>query len=233
MLPTGTVYEKAEQNAKDLSGAAPPITRWTVLCVDLITLTQTYANRQFQCVRGYKLCANLQIKNVVTSDFLYEPGVSHSEAKLRGNSAIPRELTFPCDKFESWHNFYDYLVFPDIQYKSFASECTNQSRIITNITEYKNMLNSTGNGNANLKRQPSSGKSPAHSGHQGSYVQPHLTQSSSVPDSNSQLKKYSNKFKNNGLTGNLKIFGFVFALKILLSTFRQTCFTSHQENLLL
>lgn len=170
---------------RDLSGAAPPITRWTVFCVDLISLTQTYANRKFQCVRGYKLCANLQIKNVVTSDSLYEPGVTHTEAKLRGNSAIPRELSFPCDKYESWHNFYDYLLFPDVQYKNFPDPI-GTSRIITNISEYRH--------NPALKRQSSNGKVTGHTNNsqQGSYVQPHLSQQ----QQHAEPKKYSNKFKN-------------------------------------
>ena len=83
--PKGSVYEKTELNAKDLSGPAPPITKWTILCIDLINLTQTYSSRTYQAVRGYKLCANILVKNVITSDLLYEPGVTCVEARLKGN----------------------------------------------------------------------------------------------------------------------------------------------------
>ena len=133
--PKGTVYEKAEQNARDLSGAAPPITKWTILCVDLINLTQVYASRTFQCVRGYKLCANLLIKNVVTSDFLYEPGVSHVEARLRGGSAVPRELAYPCEKYDNWHQLYDYISFPSESFRK-PFDSAGQSRILTSLTEW-------------------------------------------------------------------------------------------------
>lgn len=125
--PKGTVYEKTELNAKDLSGSAPPITKWTILCVDLIGLVQQYIpNRTFHSMRGYKLCANLLIKNVITSDFLYEPGLTHAEAKLKncGINAFPRELSYPCEKHENWSNLYDYVVFPNDSNKT-----SGQSRV--------------------------------------------------------------------------------------------------------
>jgi WD repeat-containing protein 90 len=85
--PKGSVFEKTTcelLNVKDLSGSAPPITKWTILCVDLIGLVQQYVmNRTFHSVRGYKLCANLLIKNVITSDFYYQPGMTHAEAKMK------------------------------------------------------------------------------------------------------------------------------------------------------
>ena len=68
--PTGSVYERTETAAKDLTGLAPPITKWTILCVDLPALLQAYSNRTYQSVRGFKLCANMLIKNVVTSDMV-------------------------------------------------------------------------------------------------------------------------------------------------------------------
>ena len=137
--PKGTVYEKAEQNARDLSGNAPPITKWTILCIDLINLTQVYASRTFQCVRGYKLCANLLIKNVVTSDFLYEPGVSHVEARLRGGSAVPRELAYPCEKYDNWHQLYDYISFPSESFRK-PFDSAGQSRILTSLIEFNNQI---------------------------------------------------------------------------------------------
>jgi hypothetical protein len=131
--PKDTIYEKIEQNSRDMSGPAPPLTRWTILCIDLTTLLQSYSNRTYHCVRGYKLCANMYIKNVITSDILYEPGVTHAEAKLRfgtGGSAFPRELSYPCEKYETWHNLYDYISFPSESFtKPFDS--VGQSRVIS------------------------------------------------------------------------------------------------------
>ena len=131
--PKDTIYEKIEQNARDMTGPAPPLTRWTILCIDLTSLLKSYSNRTYHCVRGFKLCANMFIKNVVTSDILYEPGVTHAEAKLRfgnGSSAFPRELSYPCEKYENWHNLYDYISFPG---ESFAKpfDSVGQSRVIS------------------------------------------------------------------------------------------------------
>ncbi len=173
--PRGSVYERAEASAKerDLSGVAPPITRWTIFCVDLVVLMQTYANRSYQCVRGFKLCANMQIKNVVTSDFMYEPGLNHAEARLRGCSALPRELSFPCDKCTNWADLYDQVVFPVGQ----INRRIGQSRIVVSVSE----LNKISTGDVKMLQNSSA-----------SYVQQHLTQS----ENETSRQKFSNKFKN-------------------------------------
>jgi hypothetical protein len=142
--PKNTIYEKTEQNARDMSGPAPPLTKWTILCIDLVTLLKSYSNRNYNCVRGFKLCANMYIKNVITSDILYEPGITHAEAKLRfgnGGSAFPRELSYPCEKYDNWHNLYDYVSFPSESFtKPFDS--VGQSRI---ISQNQNINNNNSN----------------------------------------------------------------------------------------
>ena len=131
--PRGSVYEKAEINARDLTGSAPPITKWTILCIDLIGLTQTYSSRTFQSVRGYKLCANMLVKNVITSDLLYEPGITHAEARLRSaGAAFPRELAFPCEKHDSWHLLYDYVSFPSESFRK-PFDSAGQSRVLASL----------------------------------------------------------------------------------------------------
>ena len=131
--PKGTVYEKAEMNARDLTGSAPPITKWTILCIDLISLTQSYSSRTFQSVRGYKLCANMLVKNVITSDLLYEPGITHAEARLRSTgAAFPRELAFPCEKHDNWHLMYDYVSFPSESFRK-PFDSAGQSRVLASL----------------------------------------------------------------------------------------------------
>jgi WD40 repeat protein len=141
--PKGSVYEKTELVARDLSGSAPPITKWTIVCIDLISLTQTYSNRTFKCVRGFKLCANMFIKNVVTSDILYQPGLNHNEARVRNTCAFPRELAYPCEKFENWFQCYDYVSFPNESFQK-PFESNGQSRIFGQY-DYKT-ANSTPHG---------------------------------------------------------------------------------------
>jgi hypothetical protein len=130
--PCGSVYEKAEMTAKDLTGAAPPVTKWTILCVDLPALMQTYSNRTYHSVRGFKLCASMLVKNVVTSDILYEPGLTFAEAKLRNGavSSFPRELAYPCEKYDNWHVAYDLVAFPGESFRRPFDSVGQSSRIL-------------------------------------------------------------------------------------------------------
>lgn len=87
-------------------------TKWSILCIDLISTISSYTNRTYSSVRGFKLCANMLIKNVITSDFIYEPGFNYAEARLRNRIAFPRELAYPCEKYENWNLIYDYVFYP-------------------------------------------------------------------------------------------------------------------------
>ncbi|KAM7038912.1 WD repeat-containing protein 90 isoform 2-T2 [Acridotheres tristis] len=98
-------------------GAAPADVRWTCLVLDLPSILALYLSRRYSHLRGVKLCCNLLVKNLCTSDLLFEPGVTLAEARLgdlssRGAAPMPRELAFPVPKGEKWHNLYDYIRFP-------------------------------------------------------------------------------------------------------------------------
>jgi len=56
-------------------GPAPISTQWTVLCLDLQEILNTYLNRRYAYIKSMKLCANLMIKNLFTSDTYYIPGL--------------------------------------------------------------------------------------------------------------------------------------------------------------
>ncbi|CAF0967584.1 unnamed protein product [Brachionus calyciflorus] len=133
--PKGSIYEKIEQVSKDSTGLAPPITKWTIFCIDLIDLVQSYSNRNFNSVRGLKICSNLLIKNVITSDILYEPGLNCSEARLRNLSPFPRDLSYPCEKYTDWHQFYDFIVFSKDSIQKFSENKNTQNKIITPYIE--------------------------------------------------------------------------------------------------
>ncbi|NXA97342.1 WDR90 protein, partial [Melanocharis versteri] len=99
------------------TGAAPADVRWTCLVLDLPSILALYLSRRYSHLRGVKLCSNLLVKNLCTSDLLFEPGVTFSEARLgalscRGVAPMPRELAFPVPKGEKWHDLYDYIRFP-------------------------------------------------------------------------------------------------------------------------
>ncbi|XP_056359041.1 WD repeat-containing protein 90 isoform X2 [Oenanthe melanoleuca] len=98
-------------------GAAPADARWTCLVLDLPSILALYLGRRYSHLRGVKLCCNLLVRNLCTSDLLFEPGVTFAEARLgdlscHGIAPMPRELAFPVPKGEKWHNLYDYIRFP-------------------------------------------------------------------------------------------------------------------------
>ncbi|NWS36552.1 WDR90 protein, partial [Polioptila caerulea] len=95
-------------------GAAQADVRWTCLVLDLPSILALYLSRRYSHLRGVKLCCNLLVKNLCTSDLLFEPGVTLAEARLaglscRGAAPMPRELAFPVPKGEKWHDLYDYI----------------------------------------------------------------------------------------------------------------------------
>ncbi|XP_067101587.1 WD repeat-containing protein 90 [Osmerus mordax] len=114
-----SVYDSTAKTARhDLVGPAPPMVRWTCLMMDLQYVLSVYLNRRHSHLKSIKLCANMSVKNLFTSDLLLDPGLSFSEAKQAGlvsalgTGPMPREMCFPVPKGGSWHDLYDYIRFP-------------------------------------------------------------------------------------------------------------------------
>ncbi|XP_070810969.1 WD repeat-containing protein 90 [Pituophis catenifer annectens] len=114
----GSVYESTAKTSKrDLVGLAPINVRWTCLILDLRHILGLYLNRTYSHLKSVKLCSNLLVKNLFTSDLLFDPALTSSEAHqskmaLHGFSPMPREMAFPVPKGELWHDLYDYIRFP-------------------------------------------------------------------------------------------------------------------------
>ncbi|XP_041733420.1 WD repeat-containing protein 90 [Coregonus clupeaformis] len=115
----GSVYESTAKTARhDLVGPAPSTVRWTCLMMDLQYVLSVYLNRRHSHLKTIKLCANMSVKNMFTSDLVLDPGVSFNEAKQAGLASslgtgpMPREMSFPVPKGGSWHDLYDYIRFP-------------------------------------------------------------------------------------------------------------------------
>jgi len=60
----------------DQLGPAPVTTRWTVLCLDMSQILNIYLNRRYSYLKSVRLCANISVRNLFTSDTLYQPGLS-------------------------------------------------------------------------------------------------------------------------------------------------------------
>uniref|UniRef100_A0A3P9PZA8 CFA20 domain-containing protein n=1 Tax=Poecilia reticulata TaxID=8081 RepID=A0A3P9PZA8_POERE len=119
-----SVYDKTSRSARrGLVGPAPDSVRWTCLMIDLCFTLTFYLNRRHAHLKSVKLCANMAVKNMFTSDLLLEPGenLTFSEAKLRGLSScrgtgpIPREMSFPVPKGGSWNDFYDHVKYETLR----------------------------------------------------------------------------------------------------------------------
>ncbi|NWU90787.1 WDR90 protein, partial [Upupa epops] len=101
----------------DLAGAAPADVRWTCLVLDLRSLLSLYLSRRYSHLKSIKLCSNLLVKTLCTSDLLFDPGVSFPEARqadlaYHGFAPMPRDMAFPVPKGQKWHDLYDYIRFP-------------------------------------------------------------------------------------------------------------------------
>lgn len=55
-------------------GRAPASVRWTCLMIDLQFTLSVYLNRHYSHLKSIKLCANMAVKNMFTSDLLLDPG---------------------------------------------------------------------------------------------------------------------------------------------------------------
>lgn len=116
--PKGSVHSLAAVGSKDHGGVAPLATRWTVLCMDFNHVLSLYLNRRFSYLKSVRLCANMMVKNIFTSDNLYEPGLTVEKAKKagllgKGLNPMPREMSFPAQRGDNWNDLYDFIRFPN------------------------------------------------------------------------------------------------------------------------
>ncbi|XP_067859383.1 WD repeat-containing protein 90 isoform X3 [Heptranchias perlo] len=114
----GSVYNATAKTAKqDLVGLAPAGVKWTCLMMDLHHVLSFYLNRHYSHLKSIKLCSNMFVKNIFTSDLVFEPSVTVFKANRAGLvlhdvSPMPREMAFLVPKGENWHDIYDYIRFP-------------------------------------------------------------------------------------------------------------------------
>uniref|UniRef100_A0A8C9YQW0 WD repeat-containing protein 90 n=1 Tax=Sander lucioperca TaxID=283035 RepID=A0A8C9YQW0_SANLU len=95
-----------------LVGPAPTLVRWTCLMLDLQYTLSVYLNRCYSQLKSIKLCANMAVKNMFTSDLLLDPAKLMGLASSQGTGPIPRDMSYPVPKGGSWHDLYDYIRFP-------------------------------------------------------------------------------------------------------------------------
>eukprot|EP00794_Sanderia_malayensis_P008706 gene8706-9635_t len=117
--PPGSVEDAiaCEVSLESKVGNAPVSSRWTLLCLDLHYILSVYLNRKYAYLKTIRLCANMFLKNVFTSDTSYQPGVSMKIARKKGLIShgfvpLPREMSFPSSDLSEWQKRYDFVKFP-------------------------------------------------------------------------------------------------------------------------
>uniref|UniRef100_A0A3Q2C7Z4 WD repeat-containing protein 90 n=1 Tax=Cyprinodon variegatus TaxID=28743 RepID=A0A3Q2C7Z4_CYPVA len=99
-------------NPIGLLGLAPTSVRWTCLMMDLRFTLSVYLNCHHSHLKSIKLCANMVVKNMFTSDLLLDPAKQRGLSSSQGTGPIPREMSFPVPKGSSWDDLYDHIKFP-------------------------------------------------------------------------------------------------------------------------
>nr|XP_031303352.1 WD repeat-containing protein 90 isoform X3 [Camelus dromedarius] len=103
-------------------GMIPAGTRWTCLQIDLHDILLVYLNRCYSHLKSIRLCANLLVRNLYTSDLCFDPAVTIAEARRAKLpvTPVPREMAFPVPKGERWHDHYIHIRFPSDSSETFS-----------------------------------------------------------------------------------------------------------------
>ena len=97
---------------RNTGGTCINVTRWTLLALDLQAVLSKYVHAKFANVKNIKLCSNLLVKNVFTSDIEFSPLVESGKDKKIRMHALPREMAFPVAKGWEFSDNYEYIRFP-------------------------------------------------------------------------------------------------------------------------
>lgn len=88
------------------------VTRWTLLALDLRAVLSKYVHAKYANLKNIKLCSNLLVKNVFTSDIEFFPLVGSGKDKETHMQALPREMAFPLARGQEFSDNYDHIRFP-------------------------------------------------------------------------------------------------------------------------
>lgn len=93
-----------------LVGPAPTTVRWTCLMLDLQYTLSVYLNRCYSYLKSVKLCANMAVKNMFTSDLFLDPGetpiiqaTDFSSTMIRNTDIHFMSSCLMCCHVEKWN----------------------------------------------------------------------------------------------------------------------------------
>ncbi|XP_057682899.1 WD repeat-containing protein 90 isoform X2 [Corythoichthys intestinalis] len=118
-------FEWSQETAFKSTKQCPKV-HWTCLMMDLQLTLATYLNRLYYShLKSIKLCSNMSVKNVFTTDLQLTPELSYQQAKYLGLTPkdgtvpMPRDMMFPVPMGHKWEKYYNYIRFPlDGEFKS-------------------------------------------------------------------------------------------------------------------
>ena len=76
--------------------------KWTTICVDMAEVFRRSKNSQFKCLKGIRVCSNIFMRNMLTSETLFDK-----------NSQLPRDLVLPSSQGQDADRLYDWLSLPE------------------------------------------------------------------------------------------------------------------------
>ena len=94
------------------SGSTEPRPRWALLTVDLQSALATFFNRTYMCLKSVKVCANVLIKGVFTSNQEYSPHHQEGQPCTFATEPLPREMSLFLPKGARFFDRYNCSVFP-------------------------------------------------------------------------------------------------------------------------
>lgn len=93
------------------NGCLDSTARWTFLSLNLREILSKYLFSNYSHLKNIKLCANVLVKNIFTSNLEYSPLVSGLN-KSHYLDQVPREMALPLAKGMEFLDVYDYVCFP-------------------------------------------------------------------------------------------------------------------------
>ena len=107
------------------SSSTDPTSRWAVLTVDLQSALATFFNRTYMCLKNVKVCANVLIKGVFTSNQEYSPQHQMGQPCSLAAEPLPREMRFFLPKGAQFSDHYSSFSFPAKQPGSYCMTGTS------------------------------------------------------------------------------------------------------------
>jgi hypothetical protein len=81
---------------------------WSILVLDLQVTLAKFISRTYTFVKNVKVCGNVFIKNIFTSNIQYVPSVSASDSDY----LLPPEISFHVPKGSKFTDLYTFIQFP-------------------------------------------------------------------------------------------------------------------------